>query len=392
MEDLPERRFLIVTGEASGDAHAARLVAALRALGPCRVRGVTGPALEAAGAERVLPMDELAVIGFSAVLPRLPRILRARQLLLRELAAFRPHACVLVDSPGFNLRLGPALKRRGASIFYYIAPQVWAWHPKRAATMARWVDELAVVFPFEEALFRQAGVKTTFVGHPLLETLSPEVNEVTLRRELGLGAGQPVLGLLPGSRPQEVRHHLADMLAAARMLTERRPDLAVVVALASGPGAPGSAEALEPLLPRGWRGRTRAFSSLRAVRGRTRAVQAVATACAVASGTAALETALIGTPLVVVYRVGALNYAIARRLVTLDRIGLPNIVAGVDVAPELIQDAFTPARLAAALAPWLDDPSARAAQRAKLDIVRAKLGERGASARAATLLAALARS
>ena len=400
MEDHTERRFLIVTGEASGDTHASRLVSALKASGPCRVRGVTGPALEAAGAERVVPMDDLAVIGFSAVLPRLPRILRAHARLLEELERFRPHACVLVDSPGFNLRLGPALKRRGARLFYYIAPQVWAWHPERAAAMARWVDRLAVVFPFEEPIFRRAGVNATFVGHPLLETLEPEVDAATLRKELGLGADQPLLGLLPGSREGEIRHHLGDLLRAAAKLRASRPALSVVVALA--PGGPGAAvvaargeeaaRALVSLLPPGDHARDGLPADVRLVRGRTRAVQAAATACAVASGTATLETALQGTPLAIVYRVGAINYAIASRVVKLTRIGLPNIVAGADVAPELIQGDFTPERLAAALAPWLDDPVARARQRAALGVVRERLGEPGASGRAARLLEELAAS
>ena len=400
MEDHTERRFLIVTGEASGDTHASRLVSALKASGPCRVRGVTGPALEAAGAERVVPMDDLAVIGFSAVLPRLPRILRAHARLLEELERFRPHACVLVDSPGFNLRLGPALKRRGARLFYYIAPQVWAWHPERAAAMARWVDRLAVVFPFEEPIFRRAGVNATFVGHPLLETLEPEVDAATLRKELGLGADQPLLGLLPGSREGEIRHHLGDLLRAAARLRASRPALSVVVALA--PGAPSepvvaargeeAARAIVSLLPPGDHARHGILGDVRLVRGRTRAVQAAATACAVASGTATLETALQGTPLAIVYRVGAINYAIASRVVKLTRIGLPNIVAGTDVAPELIQGDFTPERLAATLAPWLDDPAARARQRAALGVVRERLGEPGASGRAARLLEELAAS
>lgn len=401
MESITERRFLIVTGEASGDAHAARLVEALKAGGPCQVRGVTGPALEAAGAERLVPMEDLAVIGFSAVIPRLPRLLRARGRLLTALANFKPHVCILVDAPGFNLRLGPELKRRGACVFYYIAPQVWAWHPERAAGMARWVDHLAVVFKFEEAIFRGAGVNTTYVGHPLVESLAPEVDATTLRRELGLGADQRVLGLLPGSRPHEIHHHLADMLAAARTLQSSRPDLAVVVALARGEtdseypataSGPEAVAAVARLLPPGRADAARGISALWVTRGRTRSVQAAATVCAVASGTATLETALLGTPLVIVYRVGAINYAIARRLVSLERIGLPNIVAGADVVPELIQGDFTPTRLAAALAPYLDDPQVRDEQRGKLCMVSEGLGDVGASTRAAALVDSLVRA
>jgi lipid-A-disaccharide synthase len=368
----------LVAAEASGDLHAARLVRALRELGPCRIRGVAGPALRDAGVECLVPAEDLAVLGFSEILTRLPRLLAARRLLLRELTDFRPHAVVLVDYPGFNLRLGPQLKARGARVFYYIAPQVWAWHPERAGAMAHWVDRLAVVFPFEEPIFAAAGVDVRYVGHPLLDAFEPEVDAATFRGELAIGPEQRVLGLLPGSRPQELRRHLAPMVAAARRLAAGRADLCVVIPLAAGlptPSLLGGAESRR----------------VRVLHGRTRAVQAFATACAVASGTATLETALFGTPLAIVYRTGRLNYAIARRLVTLPRIGLPNIVAGEGVCPELVQGDFTAERLAAALAPWLDDARERAAASERLAVVRHRLGGPGASRRAAEWLWALAR-
>lgn len=368
-----DRRFLIVAGEASGDAHAAKLLAALRALGPCRARGVAGPALLAAGAERVVPMEDLAVIGFSGVVARLPRIWSAYRRLLEAARELRPHAAILVDSPGFNFRIGPALHHLGIPVFYYIAPQVWAWHPERAVEMARWVQRLAVIFPFEEPLFRAAGVEARFVGHPLLEGLEPEVDEAAFRAAAGAAPGAPVLGLLPGSRPQELRAHAPVMAAAARRLRERRADLCVALALAPG------------LEPRAWHLR-RELEGVRLVTGRTRAVERFSTCCAVASGTATLETALFGTPEVVVYRTGWLNYQIARRVVTLERIGLPNIVAGEAVAPELLQGSLTAERLAESLAPWLDDPEARERQRGRLAVVRARLGGPGAARRAAEWL------
>lgn len=389
------RRFLIVAGEASGDAHAARLVAALRELGPCECRGVAGPALISAGVEAVVPMEDLAVIGFSGVLARAPRLLRAYRRVLAEAASFRPDAALLVDSPGFNLRIGPELARRGIRTFYFIAPQVWAWHAERAAAMARWVDRLAVVFPFEEELFRAAGVNATFVGHPLLESLAPEVDEATLRSELGAGPRDRIVGLLPGSRAQEFRAHAGVLRDAARLLRRGRPDLVPVVPIASGLDS----RALERVGFHGTGGKTQEvraggagspWEGVRVVRGRTRAVQAFATACAVASGTATLETALFGTPLVVFYRMGRINYEIARRVVKLPRVGLPNIVAGAEVAPELIQDDLTPEALAAALAPWLDDPAARAAASRRLHVVRERLGAPGAAERAARLLWELA--
>ncbi len=389
MGDPAERRFLIVAGEASGDVHASRLVRAVTESTAARFRGAGGPSLRAAGVETVIDMSELNVIGFSAVARRLPQLVGALRRLRHEAARFRPHVAVLVDSPGFNFRLGPALRRAGIPVFYYIAPQVWAWHGERARAMAAWVNRLAVVFPFEEPLFRAAGVPTSFVGHPLLEELEPETDEAAFRGELGIGSDAKILGLLPGSRPQELKALVPVLVGAASRLRSTRPELAPVLAL-----APGLSAEL-PVAIAG--GRLEAGPGMHllwhvgdgivhVVRQRTRSVMAYARACAVASGTATLETALFATPLVVVYRVGALNYWIARRLVTLDRIGLPNIVAGSSVAPECVQQDCTPERIAATLAPWLDDDRARAGGGAALEVVRQRLGQPGASRRAASLL------
>src|SRR5262245_6262650 len=179
-------------------------------------------------------MEDLAGLAFAEIPARLPALFNTRARLLRTLRDFAPHAVVLVDYPGFNLRIGPELKRRGARVFYYIAPQVWAWHPERAAAMARWVDHLAVVFPFEEPLFRAAGVATTFVGHPLMDDLAPEVDEASFRTELGATRNERLLGLLPGSRPQELDRHLDVLVETAARLTRGRPDLMAVLPLAPG--------------------------------------------------------------------------------------------------------------------------------------------------------------
>lgn len=363
------RRILIVAGEASGDHHAAALVRELRARAVVDVCGVAGPRMRAEGVRAIVPQESLAVIGFSGVIAKLPDIFAARAAILREMASFRPEVVVLVDYPGFNLRLGPQLKRFGAKLFHYIAPQVWAWHPERAAEMAKWVDRLAVVFPFEEAIFRDAGVETRFVGHPLLDALEPEVDEAALRAELGVAADAPIVGLLPGSRRGELGHHLEPMLEAARLLVARVPKVVPVVALAEG------FSTAEKSFAR--------FPEVKALRGRTRAIQKFSACCAVASGTATLETALFGTPLAIVYRVNALNWAIARRVVKLPRIGLPNIVAGAEVAPELLQSDFTPKALADTLAGWLERPAELVSRRAALAVVRERLGGPGASARTA---------
>ena len=370
-----ERRLLVVAGEASGDHHAANLLTALSAHGPWAASGVAGPRMRAAGVKALVPQEELAVIGFSGILAKLPLLFATRAKLLAEYDRIRPDAVVLVDYPGFNLRLGSELKRRGARVFYYIAPQVWAWHPERAAEMARWVDRLAVVFPFEESIFRDAGVATTFVGHPLLDDLAPEIPEAELRRDLGLDSSARILGLLPGSRTGELRALARPLLEAAQLVRRQCSDVVPVLAQAHAVSLEGMPAAL--------------LEGVRVVRGRTRSVQSFATCCVVASGTATLETALFGTPLVIVYRVGWLNHAIAKRVIRLPYIGLPNIVAGREVAPEMLQGALTPEALAGVVAGWFRDPSQLDARRADLRIVRERLGGPGASARAAAALAVL---
>jgi lipid-A-disaccharide synthase len=351
-------------------------VGALQTLGPCRVRGIAGPAMRAAGVEPLVAMESLAVMGFAEIVTHLPALFGARARLLDECARFAPHAVVLVDYPGFNLRIGPLSSAARAPVFYYIAPQVWAWHPERAArwragwTGSRWCSRSRRRSSAPPASMRASSATRCSTRW------RPEVEEPALRAELGLAPGAPLLGLLPGSRAQEVRHLLEPLCRAAALLRRDRPALTAVVAAAAGLDDAHYAPA--------------ARHGVRVVRGRTHAIQKHATACAVASGTATLETALFGTPLTIVYRVGLLNYAIARRVVRLSHIGLPNIVAGAPVAPELVQDALTPERLAASLAPCFDDARERAARSAALAVVRAHLGGPGASARAAGLLWALA--
>ncbi len=370
-----ERRLLVVAGEASGDHHAANLLQAFSAHGAWTASGVAGPRMRAVGVTPLVPQEELAVIGFSGIVAKLPRLLSTRARLLAEYDRNRPDAVLLVDYPGFNLRLGPELKRRGARVFYYIAPQVWAWHAERAQEMARWVDHLAVVFPFEEPIFRAAGVATTFVGHPLLDDLVPELSESALRQELGVDASARLVGLLPGSRPGELRALATPLLEAAQQLRRQCPDVVPVLAQAHAVSLAHSP--------------ARLLEGVKVVQGRTRAVQAYSTCCVVASGTATLETALFGTPLVIVYKVGWLNHAIAKRVLRLPYIGLPNIVAGRLVAPELLQQALTPRAIVQTVREWLEHPEALAARRADLAVVRERLGGPGASARAAAALAEL---
>ena len=378
MDGALERRFLLVTGEASGDLHAARLIQALRAHGPCRVQGVAGPALRAAGVECLVAAEELAVVGFSEVLAALPRLLATRGRLLQAFRDFRPHAVVLVDYPGFNLRVGPGLKRLGARIFYYIAPQVWAWGAGRAQKMKKLIDKMAVVFDFEVPLFQRAGLSTEFVGHPLLEGLEPALSSPEFFSKYHLDSKLPLLGLLPGSRVQEVERLLPDMLQTARLLKKQIPQLQAALAT-----APTVARQVYQKIAKdeNW---------LRMVERGTYEVMRDSRACIVASGTATLETACFATPMAVVYRVSPLSYAIGKRLVKLPYIGLVNIVAGQQIVPEFVQHNFKPEKVAAAIKPFFQDGEERRRVQAELQKVREKLGTPGASERTTHLTLTLA--
>jgi len=361
----------VSAGEPSGDQHAGALVAALQSLVPdVAVEGIGGPHLAAAGARLMARIEHLTVIGFVEVVRKVPAHLALLRRVRRRLAQGDVRLVILVDYPGFHLRVAAAARRAGVPVLYYVAPQLWAWHESRVHRMAATVSRLAVILPFEEPFFSARGVPTTFVGHPLMDR-PPLAPAEDLRRTLGVAGGRPVLGLFPGSRPQEVARLWPAFRDAAAVARRERPDLQVVVAAAAGCAYPDPGE-------------------VRVVEGRARACFAVADAALCKSGTTTLEAAVAGTPLVVAYRMHPLSYLLARRLVHVPWIGLVNLVAERQVAPELIQGAVTPDALAQAVLPLLDPSSAeRRAQLAGLTEVRRRLGDAGAAARAAALARAM---
>ncbi len=361
-------RVLVVAGEASGDAHAAKVVRHLVARGD-RVLAVGGEQLTAAGATLVAHIDALSVLGFVEVWARLPRLLalyRKLQALLRggELDLFLP-----VDFPGLNLRLAATARRAGVPVLYYVGPQVWAWGAGRLQRLQQCVDHVALILPFEPALYARSGVPASFVGHPLLD--DPE------ERERGTEVD---LGLFPGSRPQEVRRHLPVLLDAALLLRRKHPSLRLLVSRA-------------PTAPAAWMGaelQARGFDAATVLESAPAArLMRRARALFVASGTATLEAALAERPFAVLYRTGWVNYALARRLVRVPHIALANLVAGEGVVREFIQQEASPAALAVEMERLLFDVAARQQQLAGLSQVRARLGTAGASARVAELAARL---
>jgi lipid-A-disaccharide synthase len=365
---------VLVAGEASGDLHGAALVRALRERRPeLRAWGIGGPAMKEAGVTLLHSYEEFAVLGISEVVSRLPYFLRILGELGRLFATERPGLFIPIDYPDFNIRLAARARKAGVPVMYYISPQVWAWRASRVRTLARVVDRMVVVFPFEVPIYERAGVPVTFVGHPLLDHPPERAPRSEVRARLGLTDERPLVAFLPGSRNQEIRRILPPLAGAARLLSasgvgvavSRAPSVdrgAFDAALVAGAGA-------GPALPV-WDGAAVDLAG-------------AADVAVVASGTATLETGLTGTPPVVVYRMSPLTWWIARRLVRVEHVGLVNIAAGKRIAPELLQDEVTAGRVEGVVRELLDDPARRAAMRADLAALPGRLGGAGAAGRAA---------
>ncbi|MBN1918292.1 MAG: lipid-A-disaccharide synthase [Verrucomicrobia bacterium] len=373
---MPPQRILIVAGEHSGDLRGAELVRALKAIEPSlELFGIGGERMRAAGVELVHDITEISVTGFVEVLKGLPRFRRVFRDILRSARERRPDAAVLIDFPGFNLKLAKKLKVLGVPVVYYISPQVWAWLPGRIRKMVRTVSKMIVIFPFEEAFYRRHGMPVEFVGHPLVDALKPSVPPEAFRVEFGIAPGTKIVALLPGSRRNEVECNWPVMRAAAELIAHELQAREV-------PGTrffvPVASRQLRELIEADG-----VDAGMTLLDGRAYDVIHAADAAIVCSGSATLETGCAGTPLVVMYRTTPLTYWIARRLVRVEHIGMINILAGERVAPEYIQRAARPEAIARDVVRVLTDEAYAAAVRARLLAARAKLGLPGAAARAA---------
>ncbi len=381
------KKILVVAGEASGDSHAAQLVAAIRAQAPrTEFFGIGGEAMAAQGVRLLCHASELAVMGLSEVAGRLGAVLRALRDVGRALKAERPALVILVDFPDFNFWVARLAKFYRVPVMYYISPQVWAWRTYRVRTIARLVDRMVVIFPFEEEFYRQRGVPVTYVGNPMLEGLPPQGDRRELLTEWGLDPDRLTLALLPGSRASEIERHLPMMLAGARLLRAAIPTVQFLLPLASTApvalvrdlaAAEDAGHAAGPG-PAGTPG-----LHLKMISGQSYEALAAAHLAVVASGTATVEAALAGTPTVIVYRVSPLTFRVARSLVRVDHMGMANLLAGERLFPELLQDDFTPARLAQEVLDLMADRERLQSIFRGLARVIARLQEPGASARAA---------
>jgi lipid-A-disaccharide synthase len=366
---------MIVAGETSGDLHGATLCRALRGLAPSRpLVGMGGERMAAAGVERLADVTGAAAIGGTEALGPIPTLLAAWRRLRAVLLGPRPPAAlVLVDFPEFNLRLARVARRAGIPVVYFIPPQVWAWRPWRARVVARRTSLVLAVFPFEVPLYRRAGARVEFVGHPVLDALVGAPERAEARRRLGLDPAATVVGLLPGSRAQEIHHTLPVLHAAAARIAAARPGTRFVLAAVERRGeGPDPAALLRDATP-----------AVQVVEGQTYVVMRAADVLLATSGTATLEAALLGTPMVVCYRFSRLSEAMVRLLVRVPWISLANITLGRAVVPELYQRTFTAERVADEAFALLGSSGARAAQREAFAELGAVLGEPGVGVRAA---------
>ncbi len=367
--------ILISAGEASSDMYAARLAKAIRDRTGAQLFGMGGPRMAEAGVELVADYHDVAVVGIAEVLHKIPAVVRVQNRLAREAARRKASLAILVDSPGTHLGVARRLKNRGIPVGYFIGPQVWAWRPGRVRVVKRLVKRMAVIFPFEEKIYRDAGVPVNFVGHPLADVVHASMTPMEFARQHKLDTARPIVALLPGSRRKEIAQHYPTILDACALIAgENAPQGAIQFIHAAAPGID-----LQPFAEY-----ERSLGiDIQLIEGAVYDVLASADCAIVASGTATVEAALLGTPMVVIYRVAPLTAAILRRMVRTRDFAMVNLIAGRRVAPELIQNDFTPAKVAAEAGRLLGSPHAREEMKRALAEVREKLGAGGAIERAA---------
>ena len=373
---MAKPQILLSAGEPSGDMYAARLASALRARTDVHLFGMGGPQMREAGVELVADLADVAVLGITEVVRRLPALRRTMRLLVAEAARRKPALAILTDFPGFHLRLARRLRGQDVRNVYFICPQFWAWRPWRARLVKRRFVRALCIFPFEEKFYRDAGVAVEFIGHPLVDRVRPNGSRAEFAARYDLNPAEPIIALLPGSRPGELRQHLPEFLEACHLLRKNRP-CQFIVALAPG------------LREREIAAYARPDVAVHLVENATYDALASADVAIVSSGTATVEAALLGTPMVVVYRVSSVTAGLAKLLVRTPFFAMPNLIAGRRIVPELIQDDFTPEKMAGEVSRLLDSGEAREQMKRGLGEVRTRLGPAGAIERAADCIVKL---
>ena len=368
--------IFISAGEASGEAYGALLIDELKkrleSEGQSAVFfGMGGPRMAAAGLERIVRAEEVAVLGITEVVRHLPRIYREFRRLKQSLRDRRPSIAVLIDFPDIHFKLAEELKRLGVPVIFFVSPQLWAWKKHRIRLVQRYVDRMLVIFPFEEPFYRQRGVAAEFVGHPMAELPPPAISRAAFAAANDLDPAKTWIGLLPGSRAKEIRDNLPEMLKAAELLASETGAASQLVLPLAPTLTEGQREAVTEMVKAGFAG-----MSVRLVDSAREAL-IHARASIVASGTATVEAALIGNPFVVVYRVSPLTFAIARRVVTVPHVAMANLIAGKRVVPELIQNNFTASNIVRQMQPLLSDGPSRQSMMMELAELRGLLRVKG---------------
>ncbi len=370
---MSQKNIVVIAGEASGDAHAGRMIAALKQLRPeVSVRGIGGDNMREAGAEIMIDFSDLAVMGLVEVLKRYRRIKSIFNQLVDELEANKPDLLVLVDYPGFNLKLAKQAKKMGIPVMYYISPKVWAWRAGRIKMIKRYVDKMVVLFPFEVPIYKNAGVPVTCVGHPLVDAVKNTLSTKQAKIKMGFKLNRRVIGVFPGSRRSEIEKLLPVMLDAAQRIQQRNAQVDIVLPLAPGIDA----AYLHNIL-------AKSTVPVNVVNDKFYELTAACDAIVAASGTVTLEIALLGIPHFIVYRVSPISYYILSRLVKIPYVGLCNIVTGNPVILELLQNEVSVERLEKELLSLLTEPSSKDAAEKIRKQVLTELGPPGGARNAA---------
>lgn len=368
-------KILLSAGEMSGDLHGSHLIQQLQTLNPeIEFLGLGGDLMQAAGMRVLYHVNQMSIVGITEVIKHLPFLRKVFGHLRGVMAIEKPDLVILIDYPGFNLRFARIAQENGIPVMYYIVPQIWAWGGHRIKKIKKYVDRAAVILPFEAPLLKQAGVEATYVGHPLMDSLNPKYSRDAFFQQHGLSTSNKILGLLPGSRFSEVSRLLPEMLRTAAKLKEKYPELVVLI---------GKPRNLDQSLYRQQFNRTADF--IRILEDETYDIMKYADALLVASGTATLEAALFETPLILVYRTSSLTYFIGKNLIQIDKIGLPNIIAGEEIIPEFIQDEFKAERILPVLEEYLTNAEKNREKRAALSRIKRKMQSTGAAKNAAKI-------
>ncbi len=368
---------LIIAGEKSGDHHGSALVRELLKIDSAlNVFGIGGPSMRDAGVDTVYDISQMGIIGIWEVVKHLPFIHKAINHLKELIETKNPKLVILIDYPGFNLKIAQYAHSRGIKVLYYISPQVWAWGSGRIKKIAKCVDHMAVIFDFEQSLFSKHGIQSTFVGHPLLESVEVKLGREEFLSKYNLPSDNPILGLFPGSREQEIQRNLPEMVKTAHLFVQSNPNFKIGLSLADNLPIEIYAKHLEG-------------TSITNVLD-NQALMRYSALSIVASGTSTLESVILNTPFVVVYRVSPITYWIIKKIfIRIENISLVNIVAGKLVVPEFIQYDFKAEKIAPVLNDIMKDEKVRNEMCAGFELVRQKLGTAGASARVAKLAASI---